>query len=188
MFKPTPHDTNADQLVKMIAEEEKRRDVHLKEADVSGRRIRALQQALDTYQSAAMVSEGENQTLPPTPVTNREKTETGKTKGRRSGSRFAWVMERIKEAGERGMAPVEMRTAAAAAGVTVNANTIRSQVWHAKKAGKLENVDGRYRVPQSGAKTEAPPDKESEDASNNTGEVTASPNEGRSDFFDRTSG
>ncbi|MDP3656501.1 MAG: hypothetical protein Q8R45_05995 [Brevundimonas sp.] len=60
---------------------------------------------------------------------------------------FGAVMEALAEAGEAGLSLDQMIAAASERGFGVNRNTLRSQLWSAKNAEKVEQIEpGRYRA------------------------------------------
>lgn len=60
---------------------------------------------------------------------------------------FGAVMEALAEAGEAGLSLDQMIAAASERGFDVNRNTLRSQLWSAKNAEKVEQIEpGRYRA------------------------------------------
>lgn len=102
-------------------------------------RVKALREALDIYENTELLGHA------PTVKVRRRIRIRKKPKTK---SRFGIIMEKIGEAGSRGMTTSEIYKAAEQAGFPVKQNTIRSQIWHAKKDGDIEYHDGRYRVPQ----------------------------------------
>ena len=74
------------------------------------------------------------------------------------GSQTAFVLNVIRESGDRGITTAEIYEKTSEAGLTIRRPTIRSVLYHKKKNGVLEHfADGRYRFPQSvvnGANTE----------------------------------
>ena len=70
----------------------------------------------------------------------------------RAGSRTAFVLNAIRESGDRGLTTGEIYGKTAAAGLTIQQPTIRSLLYQRKKSGLLEHLsDGRYRFLQPGA-------------------------------------
>ncbi len=64
---------------------------------------------------------------------------------RRAGSAFGKIMEAVKAAGSHGMSLDDMAAVAAREGITINRNTLRSQIWHEKRKGRLVSLaNGRY--------------------------------------------
>jgi len=60
---------------------------------------------------------------------------------------FGAVMDALTEAGDAGLSLDEMIAAASEKGFEVLRNTLRSQLWSAKNAGKVEQIEpGRYRA------------------------------------------
>ena len=74
------------------------------------------------------------------------------------GSQTAFVLNAIRESGDRGLTTAEIYEKTSEAGLTIRRPTIRSVLYHRKKNGVLEHfAGGRYRFPQSqanGANTE----------------------------------
>ncbi len=67
---------------------------------------------------------------------------------RREGSAFGKIMEAVQAAGPDGMSIDDMVAAAAREGVTIERNTLRSQIWHEKRKGRLIPLaNGRYATP-----------------------------------------
>lgn len=64
---------------------------------------------------------------------------------RREGSAFGKIMEAVHAAGPDGMSIDDMVAAAAREGITIERNTLRSQIWHEKRKGRLVPLaNGRY--------------------------------------------
>jgi fructosamine-3-kinase len=64
---------------------------------------------------------------------------------RREGSAFGKIMEAVQAAGAEGMSIDDMLSVAAREGITVERNTLRSQIWHEKRKGRLVPLaNGRY--------------------------------------------
>ena len=104
-------------------------------------RREALEHALAVYEDTMSVRRVE-QNNPVVPV----------------GSQTAFILNAIRESGDRGLSTGEIYEKAAEAAQTIRRPTIRSMLYHKKKGGVLEHLpDGRYRFPQSqanGANTE----------------------------------
>ena len=88
------------------------------------------------------------------------------------GSKFGFILQQIRASGEQGLTVAQMMEKATAAGVKVNRNTLRSQLWHRKKEGMLLHEGGRYRVApkfrhgfREAQENEAPDDSPSSGAS-----------------------
>lgn len=89
---------------------------------------------------------------------------TAEHKGQRKKriSKFSRLVEEIEKSGDAGMTTAELFDRAQELGLKIQRTSMRSQIWHYKKSGLLEDIGGRYRLTR---KSEGPDDSLSSDPS-----------------------
>ncbi len=147
----------------------KRRTDLLTEIDHLQAREDTLREALEMYRLSAAVAVAVDAGRVDAPGAPSHTRDRGKY-----ASRFAFIIDQIKQAGPSGLTVAEMVQRAESAGYAVKRNTLRSQLWQKKQKGGLVSSDGRWRF-VSEEETESPDgDKPSGDSSLGNGSLLLS--------------
>lgn len=131
-------DQYADVLRAQIALAKQRGQAKRAEADVEERRADVLQEALEIYLANRRAVDARREFSQSAPAPDKRKNRP---------SKFGPILAEIQARGRVGMSIEEMFTWAHKNNHPIKRTSLRSRVWTHKTDGKLEEFDGKYRVP-----------------------------------------